>query len=1152
MRFIMVDKAQFFKNIWILIIIMCISVMNAYAQNEEAALADMYERQAFSEPKAVGENNATSKLKTIVVLKEGQQYLVTALESIARQAGLKLSYSKQFIPLNKNVQIEEMTATAEKALWSVLEGTQFRFGISVSGQLVLMKLWEAPNERGYQQEAITGTVTDAESGEKLPGVNISVKGTTTGTSTNAEGRYDLTVSSLNDTLIFSFIGYQTQEVPINGRTELNIGLQQQALIGEEMVVTALGIERESASLGYSVSQVGGEDFTEARSINVADALTGKVAGVNATGMGTGPGSSSRVTIRGSGSLDGNNQPLYVVNGMPITNDARNVATMEGGGTSRVDLGDGISNISPDDIESISVLKGGAAAALYGSQAANGVILITTKGGTPGREGIGVEVNSNFMVGTINRYPDTQTRYGQGVGGVRPQTQDEAINTGRLEFGEKHDGQPTVNFDGQMRPYSFHSTKDQMNAFYRPSTTATNSIAFDGGNEAFVYRLSLSNLDAKSIQPNSKYSRNTANLNIKANPSDRLSIQATMQYNFEEGTNRPEHNYAPGNTNWGVTLLANSVPIEALAPGYRENGTEVPWQHVAVATNPYFAINKKGNNDARNRVLANGSITYNFSSSLYFKGDFMRDFEAWEASSFLPKGTADTPLGSYRNFNEEKSRTNARAIIGFDSPINESFSLSSMVGGNIERVKNKNFSLSGIDFVVDDWISARNLATTSSSEGVLTSGTNSLFASADLDYNEMIYLNLTGRQDWFSTLNTGNNSILYPSIGASVILSRIFQLPEIIDFAKVRASWAEVGGATVQPYAINQTYDYQEGGHLGVPVQTMSSVLPNPDLRPLTSTTTEVGFNLELLESRLNFDLTLYERINTDDMVSTDIALSSGASSTILNVGKISNKGLELLISGDPVRTSNFSWNVSYNLGYNKNEVLSLAEGQATGPTSLLGRPLSTLFVREMATTEDGTRIYNSASNYELRSEPRAQGPGVPPYTMGLSNSLRYKDFSLDLLIDAKFGNVFMSRHHRYLHRFGQTKETLPGREEGLTVRGVDENGNDFEHYWPASFMATYYNNQGNYRSLFTNDGSFIKLRSAALRYNIPVEKLGNLGLGVHSASIALVGTNIAILFSRTEHFDPEQGFDASDNTQNFAGTQLPRTRNMGVNLKIRF
>lgn len=1115
-------------------------------------MADVYERQAISEVKTIGDNSAASKLKTIVTLKEGRQRLITILESIALQAGLKLSYSKQFIPLNKDIQIEEMITTAEKALWSVLEGTQFRFGISASGQLVLMKLWNAPHEKGHRQETITGSVTDAQTGETLPGVNVMVKGTTTGTSTGIDGSFDLEVESLQDTLIFSFVGYQTQEVPINGRTEIIIEMLSQAVSGEELVVTALGIERESASLGYSVSEVSGEDFTEARSINIASSLSGKVAGVNASGMGTGPGGSSRVIIRGSGSLSGNNQPLYVVNGMPITNDSRTAGTMERGGESRVDLGDGISHINPDDIESISVLKGGAAAALYGSQAANGVVLITTKQGAAYSDGIGVEINSNFMVGTINRFPDTQTQYGQGVNGVRPQTQDEAINTGRLEFGERHDGQPTVNFDGVERPYSFISKKEQMNAFYRPSTTATNTIALDGGNEAFIYRLSLSNLDAKSIQPNSGYTRNTANLNLKATLSDRLSVEAVMQYNYEEGNNRPEHNYAPGNTNWGVTLLANTVPITALSPGYREDGTEIPWQHVAVATNPYFVVNKKGNNDLRNRIIANGSFTYDLLPNLYIKGDFMRDFEAWEASGFLPRGTADTPLGSYRKFNEEKSRTNVRALLGFDSSVTESFNVSGMVGGNIERVDNKDFTLSGVDFVVDNWISSRNLSTLSSREGVTESGTNSLFASADVDFREMIYLNLTGRQDWFSTLNPGNNGIFYPSIGTSFILSRAFQLPEVINYAQIRASWAQVGSATVQPYAINQSYDYLEGGHMGVPIQTMSSALPNPNLRPLTSTTTEAGINLEFWESRLSLDLTLYDRLNTDDIVSTNLALSSGASSTILNAGEISNRGIELLISGEPVRTSNFNWNVSYNLGYNKNEVLTLAEGQATGPTSLLGHPLSTLFVREMAKTEDGTPVYNSASNYELRSEPIAYGPGVPPYTMGLTNTIRYKNFSLDMLVDAKFGNVFMSRHHQYLHRFGQTKETLPGREGGLTVTGVDENGTPFSHDWPASFMATYYNNQGQYTSLFTQDGDFIKLRSATLSYNIPVDKLGNLGIGVRSASISLVGTNLLILYSKTEHFDPEQGFDANDNTQNFAGTQLPRTRNMGVNIKIRF
>jgi outer membrane receptor protein involved in Fe transport len=701
----------------------------------------------------------------------------------------------------------------------------------------------------------------------------------------------------------------------------------------------------------------------------------------------------------------------------------------------------------------------------------------------------------------------------------------------------------------MRPYSLHTAKRQMQEFYRPSTTATNSLAFSGGNETAVYRLSLSNLDAENIQPNSGYTRRTANLNVKATMSERLTITGMAQYVYDEGRNRPITNYAPGNVNWGVTLLANSVPIEALAPGYYENGFEKEWQHVAIATNPYFVVNKMSNDDSKNRIIAQGSITYNLLPNLFIKSDIMRDLEVWESKYYIPVGTAARPDGQHSERSDELIKTNFQTILGYDTSFRD-FSVDGLAGASIERNENNYINLSGIDYILPDFPSFSNLGTTSTDRGVIQSGTNSLFASANFNYKEFVYLNLTGRQDWFSTLNPGNNSIFYPSIGGSFIVSQVFDLPDFISFARIRSSWAQIGAANVAPYAINRTFGLQEGGHLGNPVQGTSSAQVNPDLRPLTSTTREIGFDLDFFDGRFGVDLTLYERKNEDDIISTSLPLSSGATSTILNVGEINNKGIELLLTAEPVRNSNFTWNTSFNLGYNKNEVVELAPGTPEGGTSLLGHPLSMRFERDMAYTEDGTPIYNSVSNYEFDGEFLPMGPGVPPTTMGLSNNFTYKNFNLDILLDAKFGNIIRSRHLQYFHRFGHAKETLPGREDGLTLTGVDENGNPYEYYWPAELMATYYNNQGRYGALFTRDGSFVKLRSLSLTYSIPERIISFANLA--SADISIVGRNLAILYSETEHFDPEQGFDANDNQQNFAGTQLPRTRNIGLNLNIKF
>lgn len=996
---------------------------------------------------------------------------------------------------------------------------------------------------------VSGTVSD-ERGGGLPGVNILLKGTQRGTITDENGRFSIEVPADPAVLVFSFVGFTSREVPVGNESELTVQLVPEAKSLDEVVVTAFGMERKRESLVYSVTEVKGEEFTQAREVNIGNALTGKIAGVNATSMASGPGSSSRVVIRGNGSLNGNNQPLYVVNGMPISNRPATINDQADGATT--DLGDGITSINADDIESISVLKGGAAAALYGSQAANGVILITTKKGAKLTKGLGVEWNSNFTVGTINIFPDYQYEYGQGnQTSRRPATQGQAISTGRLSFGAPMDGLPYMQFDGVERPYSPVYVKDNIKNFYRPSTNLVNTLSFAGGGERVTYRLSLSDLQSNAIVAGSGYKRQTANLALKALLSEKLSFDTQVQYNYDRGINRPGVGYVGTNSAWGVYLLANTVDVRSLAPGYDpETGREIEWQHVNQATNPYFARDKMKNNDRTNRVIAQTSFTYNLTPDFYLKGDFMRDFRSWNEQDYYPIGTAFRPLGTYRSLDEVATRSNARLIASYSKILADRFGVSAMAGGNWERDIVSGNSLTGSEFIIPDWISPNNLRIIVPGKSYRAAGTNSVFASADFNYDETYYLSVTGRQDWFSTLNPGNNRIFYPSVGGSIVLSKAMNLPQAINYAKLRGSWAEVGSATVAAYAINQLYGFRTGGHMGVPVQTSSSAISNPNLRPLTSTTSEIGLDAQFFNNRLGIDLTFYQRINTDDIVSTGIAPSSGATSTLLNVGKIRNRGIELLLTLSPVKTSDFVWNSSFNMAYNQNRVLTLAPGQATGASSLLGKDSSTRFGRSYSYSDDGRLIYNSVSKYAMLGPTVPLGIGVPPLTMGFENGVNYKNFNASVLIDAKFGNQFFSQAKQYMWRFGLLKETLPGRAEGLTVTGVDENGGEFSHNWPAEFMATYYNNDGQYASNFMVDGSFAKLRSVIVGYTFPSVRLQTLKLT--GLNVSVVARNLAFLYRNSAHFDPEQGINANDNSQNFAGVMLPKTREIGVNLRLSF
>ena len=1081
--------------------------------------------------------------------------------SIKKQTGYGFFFQKELISLAKPVTINVVNEDLSEVLIALFKNQPLEFSIQNKTILVLKKtvpimipesnLVNISELLEVKDIIVKGQVSDA-SGETLPGVSIKLKGTNIGATTDVDGRFTINVSDKNSILVFTYIGYVTQEQTVNDRTTLNVKMDAANTALTEVVVTALGISREKKALAYSVTSVKGEEFTQARENNIANAFTGKVAGVNVTGQSSGPGGSSRVIIRGNGSLSGNNQPLYVVNGMPISNIARSQVQGEGG--TFLDRGDGISSINPDDIETIDILKGGPAAALYGSRASNGVILITTKKGTV-QKGIGVEIGTNFSVGSPSMYPDIQYVYGQGLDGIKPITQAQSISSGRLAFGALIDDQTGgyVQFDGVARPYSAVKVKQNWQNFYRPSTNLTNNIAFSGGSsKSLVYRLGVSDLRANALDPGSSYKRQSGNLDIRSEIGKKIIIESTFHYNADQGVNRPGNGYADNTTSWATNLLANTVDIRYLAPGYDANFNEVQWQQVPEAQNPYFVINRMGNTDKKNRFMGQASIQYNFLKNLSLKVSGMRDIDQFQSMDYMPWGTAKRPKGLFNSGTSFNTKTTANALLQYSANFLKNFQINTMVGGDIDRnVFNSTYN-GGSEFIVPDLISFSNLSLQTANVGFSQFGQNSVFGSADIGFKGIFYLNATARQDWFSTLNPGKNSILYPSVGASVILSDAIKLPSLISFAKLRASYAQVGGSTVNPYQINQAYGFQQGGHLGQPVQISSSALSNPDLRPLTSTTYEGGIDLQFFNNRLGLDFTYYNRKTTDDIYSTSIASSSGYTSALLNVGELSNKGIELLLTGQPIKTNKFNWDVSANYAYNKSSIDKLSSGLTQISGVEIGRPFNTIRGRTYLTNASGTRVYNKLSGYEVQGPEIEYGSGVPPHTMGLTNNFRYKSFSFNFLIDAKFGNIIQSGLSRYLYRFGLSKNTLPGRgPAGLTVSGVDQAGLPYTKTWKEVEVDTYYNNQASISPLTTSvfDGDFIKLRSVVLSYNLPVKKLKFLNL--QSANLSLVSRNLAILHTVITDHDPESAYQIGNNQGGQSNT-IPRTRDIGFNLVMKF
>lgn len=805
--------------------------------------------------------------------------------------------------------------------------------------------------------------------------------------------------------------------------------------------------------------------------------------------------------------------------------------------------------------------------MYGSEAANGVILITTKSGRA-QKGIGVDFNSNIVWGTPSTYPNYQYEYGSGNDGVKPATQTAALSAGRLSYGAKMDGSMVVQFDGVERPYSPVRVKDNVRHFYRPSQNFTNTIAFYGGSKALNFRFSASNLDAQAQTPNSWFKRKTTNLSLRSTlgKNDLIVFEGNAQYNFEQGHNRPNVGYAELNPSWAVYLLGNTVDIRSLKPGYKDDGREIEWNPVPAAPNPWFIVNKVGNGDKRDRFIGSGSVQVNLTENLFLKGIIAKDLIYTDRFNFVPIGSAFTPRGYYNSYTDKIDVNNARATLHYNTDFSGLVHVSAFVGVNRERNNLIKSSITGSDFIIPDFISYTNLSTLNPPSRTVTHfGTNSAFGSLDLDYKGLVYLTVTGRKDWFSTLRKGNNGIFYPSVGGAVIVSDILKMPAAINFFKIRGSWAEVGNSTVDPYAIVRTYSLTPGGFMGLPVLNSTNMLLDPDLRPLTVRTSEGGFEMQFLKKRLGVDFTYYERMTTNNILRPDISNATGYLPGDMNAGRLRNRGIEVLLTATPVAQSDFRWNISYNFAWNRNEILELAPGLKTitigagisnGVQIIAqqGLPYATVQGLVFLKDDQGNQVYNATTGYEA-SERRNLGVANPPYIMGLMNNFRYKRFNLNVLVDGKFGAVGFSNLWQYASRFGLTKETLPGRENGLTLEGVDQKGDHFSKFWAVDLLDTYYNNRGNNYSGSVNvfNTDFLKLRSLILSYDIPLQKAGI--RWIQSASVAFVSRNLFIIYRdkrvKAAGLDPE--FEQTvNNTTGTAGTGEPRTRDMGINLNIKF
>ncbi len=1026
---------------------------------------------------------------------------------------------------------------------------------------------------------IRGKVTES-NGDPVFGANVVIKGTDRGVLTDDKGDYTIAAAA-GQVLSFSYIGFEAQDVTVGTSDVLDITLASSSVLSE-VVVTALGISRDQKALQYSVTEVAGENFTKARVNNLGNALSGRIAGVNVTPMSTGPGGSSRVIIRGNKSLAGANQPLYVIDGVPMDNSQQGTVGLWGGS----DSGDGLSSLNPDDIETITVLKGANAAALYGSRGGNGVINITTKKGSK-RKGIGVEFNTNNVVENIVDLSELQTTYGSGnyIAGVatKPSTVQQASDWGLVGWGPKMDGSSVIGIDGKSRPYSYAG--NNFDRFYQSGFATTNGLAFTGGTGTQNFRLGLTDLRSNSIIPNSGFDRLNVSVATDSKFGKKLTLTGKVLYSKENAKNRPRVSDSPGNANEAIWRLPANVNVEdtkgdpnkpgAIPAGYapalyssanRQIGNENLSNYGNFwGSNAYWASHQFKDNSKRDRITASVQLKYDITDFLYIMGRASTDAYNTKRENLTPQGTGYQLGGGINEYFQQNSENNFDAMLGFDKTFGK-LSVNAFVGGNQQKGKFERISASGNGFSVP-FFHALNVANNRNfGYGFSQSGINSLYGSAEIGWNSYFFLTATAREDWFSILN--GKSILYPSVGGSFVFSDALRsaMPSWISFGKLRASWAQVGlTGNLGAYALSQPYSLNGNPHLGKNMASFANkgTIANPDLNPALSTELEFGIDLKFYNGRLGLDVGYYDQKTTDDILNATISAASGFTSTSVNVGKLTNKGVEVLISGTPIQSKNFDWDISLNFARNTNQVVSLIKGSSeltfeesrtrtTFIKHIVGQPFGAItgVTQKML---NGKPVF-TAEGLPVRNDAYSKiGESVAAFTGGLNNNFSYKSFNMSFLIDMKMGGDIHSGTNQSIDQWGFSQRSLQGRlgEAPLKVEGVNEKGEALNLTLTPQQAAAYWGNLGGRNAAaYIYDASFVKLRQFTIGYNLPrsiVSKTPFQALG-----LSVVARNLAILWKNVPNIDPESAYSFNGGAQGLDYFALPSSRSVGLNLNVTF
>lgn len=1033
----------------------------------------------------------------------------------------------------------------------------------------------------HAQTSLSGQVTD-ESGSPIQGATVVVEGTTTGIFTDEEGRFRLQAPSGSANLAVSYIGYLRQSIAINGQSVINVTLMEDIMSIEEVVVTAVGITREKKSLGYAVSSIDNGELTKSRATNLVDGLAGKVAGVRISSQSGTAGGGSKILIRGASSLSGTGQPLFIVDGMPVSNSGFNGARSDiiNGG---VDAGNRAGDINPDDIEDITVLKGSSATALYGARARDGAIVITTKKGTRG-SGAKVTINSTVRFDNVLRFPDFQNEYTTGDAATGEYDNVNFSNGWGPKISEVQD-QRFPNFLGDsVQLQSFNTNVEE---FYNTGVTMINSFSIADGDETSDYRLGYTYLDQSGTVPSSSYDRHNLSFNVGRKLSKRLSSRVTANYVRSSSYGRPSQG-----SNSPNILFINSLPRTTDTELLRNNIVDEFGQPIGLnptSNNPFWIIENNPFSNNVDRIYGSAEASYRAASWLNFTGrvgtDVYRDFRR----RVTRKGTIGAATGNFITDNLYNRNLNVDILATVNKDLTQDLNLQVIAGYNIFEQESRFERWVSSDLAADQLYSYAN-ATLNAPSNQFSNTPESLqrlmgaYGDITLSYKNWLFLNITGRNDWNSTLrNPGlpieedDISYFYPAINVAWAFTDALGIEsDILSFGKVRANYAQVG-SSVGPYSLEFTYlaspdvftQFQATNNTfpfaGQIAFEATGTLPEPFLVPQQQNSYEIGAELNFFLGRLNLDVSYYNQLTENQIVNLSTPPSTGFAAKVVNGGSIRNSGWEIMLSGDPIRTSDFRWNITANFQQNIQIVEELADGLdeftlTSGFSGIQikaepGQPFGLYggtWLRDSATNQ---LIINAETGLRVPGNQGRLGDIYPDFTLGINNQFSFKGFLLSFLVDWREGGVIYSSTSSSLRNSGIAIETADNRDQTFIDEGVniDADGNLVPNQTPVDNMNQFWSNytQNSITESNTFDATYVKLREARFGYSFPKELMEKTFLS--SLTIAVEGRNLWLIDSALPHVDPESNFFGSSLVGEGVEFQsVPSTRTVGFNLQLGF